>query len=211
MHWRLTYPSLVWHNGILNVDVLLCTPFIDRDIRRLSPGVRRVVAWLSDPVKLLTWEFLNSERAEFPLEPPKLSSALYKDIVRILKQVIFQRYTKTEGSAAPPVSGLSLLEPAQRTQQFCCLHDSPKIKETSKNCTFGILCSSFAAKMQLLPNCMVVAYAVAALAVFLDIPYMQGSRTTQENLNLACPTSTAAAVHYKSIEARHYKNQDLRP
>lgn len=55
---------------------------------------------------------------------------------------------------------------------------------------------------QLLSKRMVLAYAVAAPAVIVDLPNEQASRILQEDSNLACPTSKIAALHYKPTEDR---------
>lgn len=49
---------------------------------------------------------------------------------------------------------------------------------------------------------MKVMYAVVALGVIVDQNYEQASCTTQENSNLASPTSKINAVHCKPIEDR---------
>lgn len=48
----------------------------------------------------------------------------------------------------------------------------------------------------------VMAYAAAAPGENVDLPYERASHTLQKDLNLACPTSTIGAVHYKPTEDR---------
>lgn len=56
--------------------------------------------------------------------------------------------------------------------------------------------------MPLLPKIMVVAYAVAALAMILELHYKKTSRTLHEDLNLVCSKLTIAAIHHKPIKER---------
>lgn len=63
---------------------------------------------------------------------------------------------------------------------------------------------------QLLSKRMVVSYAFVAPTVIVDVPYEQASRTLLEIANVACPTSTIDAVHYKPTEDGKRKWPDIR-
>lgn len=56
--------------------------------------------------------------------------------------------------------------------------------------------------MRLEPKRKVVAYAVVASAVIVDLPCAKASCTPQKDSNLACPTSTITDVYYKPTENR---------
>lgn len=75
--------------------------------------------------------------------------------------------------------------------------------DTSKNCTFESFIRNVGSTIQLLWKRMLVGYAVDALAINVDLPYNQGSRTLQKDSSLACSKSTSATVHYKPAEDRN--------
>lgn len=104
--------------------------------------------------------------------------------------------------ATRTVSGQSSLEPAQITPQYLHLHVAPEIINTSKDCSFGPIICNFSLTIQLLPERMVVAYAIAALTAIATLPHKQTGCTTQEELNPVCPITSIAAVYYRPTEDR---------
>lgn len=56
--------------------------------------------------------------------------------------------------------------------------------------------------MKLPPNCIVVAYAVAALLATVDLPYEQTCRILQKGSHLVSPTSKVTTAHCKPTEDR---------
>lgn len=108
---RLTCKSLVWHSGMFG-----CERASRHAVHRLN--YLRDIPWRkkshnmafrhgSNPLKL----FIKSEQLLSHMKPLNMAPALYKEIVRIVKQVIFQLYTKTRMNPIILDSGLFFLEP----------------------------------------------------------------------------------------------------
>lgn len=60
--------------------------------------------------------------------------------------------------------------------------------------------------MQLLPNCMVVAYDIAVAAGIADLPSKNDSRILQKDSNFACSTLTVSNVHNKPTKDQAVQN-----
>lgn len=64
--------------------------------------------------------------------------------------------------------------------------------------------------VQLLSECMIVTYIIAAPKVIVDLPYKQANHTQQEDYNFICSTSTTAAIHFKPTKNREAQMTQLK-
>lgn len=86
------------------------------------------------------------------LEPSNITSAPYKAVVCIARQLRLQPQTKPRVTAAEPVSELSLIKPALLNHQFFDLHVAPEEVGISKGSTFGVLNSNLKSMIKLQPK-----------------------------------------------------------
>lgn len=120
--------------------MLLGRLFIDLSIREIFRAGTSMVPLDSDPVPILTSQFIKSDLPLLHLEPSNIGCTSYNVILLTTEQVIIQSYIKTPVNATAPVSALYLLGPAQLNQQYSHVVIAPGILDTSKECTFIISC-----------------------------------------------------------------------
>lgn len=139
-----------------------------------------------------------------------IASTPYNINVNIAKHSFLRPYTKTRLAANTSVSGLSILKPAQLNQQYSPSRSPLEQQICTRPARFGILISNFGLTMQLLPKCMLVAYAIAVPAVIVDLPYEQAGRILQGDLNLSCSTSAKLLLITNQQKTWKRKGSDIK-
>lgn len=89
--------------------MFLATLLIDRLIRGIFTGERKVRPWHSRPLPIPRRQFVKSEQQLLHHKPSKIASAPHEAIVRTAKKVILQLYTKLGVNTTTPVLDLFIL------------------------------------------------------------------------------------------------------
>lgn len=130
------------------------------------------------------------------LEPPDTANAQRKAVGRIARQVTLQPHAEMQAMSTTPVSGLSIIEPAQLNIQFSHLHVTQEVIKPSQSQTMEVLMSNFGLTLQNLPKTYDGGVRRSTAHTNCDLPYESADRTLDKITSFPCQNQMIAKVHY---------------